>query len=140
MQIKFLLKHKDCDLGNQDPVGSPAEVSQTTLATIIANQIPFKAGRLRDCLYVWKTITSDPFILDAVTHCHIEFDWIPGACTSAIRPACFFSEIEQTIINSKVEKFLLKGIIRLHHMRMARSYLQFLQGLRKIGLTGLYLT
>ena len=54
------------DLGNQDPVGSPAEVSQTTLATIIANKVPFKAGGLRDCLYVWKTITSDPFILDAV--------------------------------------------------------------------------
>ena len=59
------------DLGNQDPVGSPAEVSQTILATIIANQIPFKAGGLRDCLHVWKTITSDPFILDAVTHWRI---------------------------------------------------------------------
>ncbi|CAH3155755.1 unnamed protein product [Porites lobata] len=74
------------DLGNQDPVGSPAEVSQTTLATIIANQVPFKAGGLRDCLHVWKTITSDPFILDTIrirpTHCHIEFDWEPGICTS----------------------------------------------------------
>ena len=40
------------DLGNQDTIGSPAEVSQTTLATIIANQIPFKAGGLRDCLHV----------------------------------------------------------------------------------------
>ena len=47
-------------------MGSPAEVSQTTLATIIANQVPFKAGGLRDCLHVWKTITSDPFILDTV--------------------------------------------------------------------------
>ena len=34
------------DLGNQDPVGSPAEVSQTTLATIIA--IKFLL-RLEDC-------------------------------------------------------------------------------------------
>ena len=95
-------------LGNQDPVGSPAEVSQTNFATtIIANQIPFKAGGLRDCLHVWKTITSDPFILDAVTHCHIEFDREPGICTSVARPFCSFTEIEQTIIDNEVEKFLL---------------------------------
>ena len=73
----------------------------------------FKAGGLRDCLHVWKTITSDPFILDAVTHCHIEFDWEPGICTSVTRPFCSFTEIEQTIIDNEVEKFLLKGIIRL---------------------------
>ena len=36
--------------GNQDPVGSPAEVSQTTLATIIANQIPL---RQEDCKTVF---------------------------------------------------------------------------------------
>lgn len=43
-------------------VGLPGEVSHTTLAFIIANQIPIKAGLLRDCLHVWKTITSDLFI------------------------------------------------------------------------------
>jgi len=36
--------------GNQDPVGSPADVSQTTLATIIANQIPL---RQEDCKTVF---------------------------------------------------------------------------------------
>ena len=101
------------DLGNQDPVGSPAEASQTTLAAIIANEIPFKAGGLRDGIHVWKTITSDPFILDAVTHCHIEFDWKPRICTSITRPFYSFTEIELTIIDNEVKKFLLKGIIRL---------------------------
>ena len=52
-------------------------------------------------------------MLDAVTHCHIEFDWEPGICTSVTRPFCSFTEIEQTIIDNEVEKFLLKGIIRL---------------------------
>ena len=66
-----------------------------------------------ETVFIWKTITSDPFILDAVTHCHIEFDWEPGICTSVTRPFCSFTEIEQTIIDNEVEKFLLKGIVRL---------------------------
>ena len=48
-----------------------------------------------------------------LTHCHIEFDWEPGICTSVTKPFCSFTEIEQTIIDNEVEKFLLKGIIRL---------------------------
>ena len=51
--------------------------------------------------------------MDAVSHCHIEFDWEPGICTSVTRPFCSFTEIEQTIIDNEVEKFLLKGIIKL---------------------------
>ena len=51
--------------------------------------------------------------MDAVTHCHIEFDWEPGICTSVTRPFCSFTETEQTIIDDEVEKFILKGIIRL---------------------------
>ena len=51
--------------------------------------------------------------MDAVTHCHIEFDREPGICTSVARPFCSFTEIEQTIIDNEVEKILLKGIIRL---------------------------
>ena len=62
---------------------------------------------------MWKTITSDPFILDAIAHCHIEFDWEPGVCTSVSRPSYSFTESEQSIIDNEVEKFLLKGIIRL---------------------------
>ena len=51
--------------------------------------------------------------MDAVTHCHIEFDWEPGICTSVTRPFCSFTEIEQSIIDNEVEKLLLKGIVRL---------------------------
>ena len=51
--------------------------------------------------------------MDSVTHCHIEFDWEPGICTSVARHFCSFAEIEQAIIDNEVEKFLLKGIVRL---------------------------
>ena len=98
---------------NKDSVGSSTKVSQSTIVSIIANQTPFKADGLQYFLHEWKKITSDPFILDAVTHCHIEFDWVPEALSGASRPYHSFTEAEQTIIDNEIEKFLLKGIIRL---------------------------
>ena len=61
---------------------------------------------------MWEKITSDPFILDAVTHCHIEFNFVPEPHFSATRPHSSFTEIEQAIIDNEIEKFLQKGIIR----------------------------
>ena len=72
-----------------------------------------KAGGLQYCLHEWKKITSDRFILDAVSHCHIEFDWVPETFSGATRPYHSFTEAEQTIIGNEIDKFLLKGIIRL---------------------------
>jgi len=62
---------------------------------------------------MWEKITSDPFILDAVTHCHIDYDFEPEPLFSATRPHSSFTEVEQTIIDYEIEKFLQKGIIRL---------------------------
>ena len=90
---------------NKDSVGSSTEVSQRSVVSIIANQTPFKAGGLQHFLHEWKKITSDPFILDAVTHCHIEFDWVPEACSGATRPYHSFTEAQQTIIDNEVEKW-----------------------------------
>ena len=61
-------------------------MGQVSVVSIIANQTPFKAGGLQYCLHEWKKITSDPFILDAVSHSHIEFDWVPEAFSGATRP------------------------------------------------------
>ena len=83
------------------------------MATIITNQTPFKAGGLQDSLHMWEKITSDPFIFDAVTHCHIEFDSEPEPLFSATRPHSSFTEVEQTVIDEEIEKFLQKGITRL---------------------------
>jgi len=69
---------------------------------------------------MWEKITSDPFILDAVTHCHLEFDFEPEPRFSATRPHSSFTEVEQTIIDDEIEKFLQEGIIRLLHLKMAR--------------------
>ena len=59
---------------NKDSVESSTEVSQSSVVSIIANQTPFKAGGVQRFPHEWKKITSDPFILGAVNHCHIKFD------------------------------------------------------------------
>ena len=51
--------------------------------------------------------------MDAVAHCHIEFDTVPGSFVNATRPHSSFTDAEQSIIDNEVEKFLQKGIIRL---------------------------
>ena len=61
-------------VSNKDSVGSSTKVGQVSVVSITANQTPFKAGGLQYCLREWKKITLDPFILDSVSHCHIEFD------------------------------------------------------------------
>ena len=88
-------------------------MGHVSVVSIIANQTPFKAGGLQYCLHEWKKITSDPFILDAVSHCHIEFVWVPEAFSGATRPYHSFAQAEQTIFGNEIDKFLLKGIIRL---------------------------
>ena len=88
------------------------------MATIIANQTPFKAEGLQDSLHMWEKNTSDPFILDAVTHCHVEFDFEPEP------------EVEQTIIDDEIEKFLQKGIIRLSSFEDGQMIHLFLHGPR----------
>ena len=95
---------------NKDSVGSSTEVSQSSVyISIIANQTPFRAGGL----HKWKKITSDHFILDAVTHCHVEFDRVPETLCGATRQYHSFTEDERAIIDNEIEKFILKGIIGL---------------------------
>ncbi|CAB4039512.1 Hypothetical predicted protein, partial [Paramuricea clavata] len=103
-------KHQD--ISQQRNLESPTQVSNDAIATLIANQPPFKAGGLKDCVHAWTAITSDPFILDAVTHCHLEFDSLPESNVSNTRPYFTFNETEQTVIDGEIEKFLQKGIIR----------------------------
>ena len=99
---------------NKDSVGSSTEVSQSSVyISIIANQTPFRAGGLQHFLHKWKKITSDHFILDAVTHCHVEFDRVPETLCGATRQYHSFTEDERAIIDNEIEKFILKGIIRL---------------------------
>ena len=61
---------------------------------------------------MWRKITSDPFILDAIAHCHIDFAGNPLAATNTCRPLCIFTDTEQGIIDNEIATFLEKGIIK----------------------------
>ncbi|CAB3991522.1 Hypothetical predicted protein [Paramuricea clavata] len=98
--------NKHQDISQQRKLESPTEVNNDAIATLIANQPPFKAGGLKDCVHAWTEITSDPFILDAVTHCHLEFDSLPESYVSNTRPYFTFNETEQTVVDGEIEKFL----------------------------------
>ncbi len=75
-------------------------------------RLPFTAGGIKDYLHEWTKITTDPIVLDAVTHCHIEFDYEPDPQINSTRPHDSFSSMEQQVIDNKIQKFLKKGIVR----------------------------
>ena len=64
-------------------------------------------------MHAWAEITSDPFILDAVTHCRIEFDVLPDSEINKTKPYFTFNMSEQLVIDAEIAKFLQKGIIKL---------------------------
>ena len=60
----------------------------------------------------WSRLTSDQFILDAISHCHIDFETEPyHNTTSMMRRQCNFAHAEQVIIDVEIDKLLKKGII-----------------------------
>lgn len=75
----------------------------------------FKAGQLQNYLAEWQKITSDPFILQCVTNCQIEFDYIlsPSSSMTCLHPEYKFSIQEQHAIDCEIGKFLDKQVVEL---------------------------
>ena len=78
---------------------------------MLDNQVSFKAGQLRFFAKEWETITSDPFILDTVSHCHVEFVELPSSALNTVQSEHNFSQTEREVIDGEIAKFLLQGII-----------------------------
>ena len=80
---------------------------------IIGPEVPFKAGQLQNCLEEWKKITSDSFVLQCITNCVLEFDYIPSPVNSvrSLHTEQKFSLVEQQAIDGEIETFLSKQII-----------------------------
>ena len=73
----------------------------------------FKAGCVKDHLDNWRSVTTDPVILDAIQHHHIEFE---AGCrpVQATKPKQIkFSSGEKEIISAEITKLLSKGVIEL---------------------------
>ena len=70
----------------------------------------FRAGQLREHVSAWESLTSDPFILDAIKHYHIEFkSEVPY---QAQEPRHIYSSLsDKEVIDGEISKLLLKGVI-----------------------------
>ena len=81
--------------------------------SIIRSGAPFKAGQLRNCLKEWQRITSDPFILQCVSNCELEFNYLPtpNCIPNSLHPESKFSLTEQEAIDAEINDFLVKQVI-----------------------------
>jgi len=75
--------------------------------------LKFKAGCVKDHTDNWRSVTTDPVILDAIKHHRIEFQ---GGCrpAQATKPRQItFSSEEKEIISAEITKLLSKGLTEL---------------------------
>ena len=76
--------------------------------------VNFSAGRLKDHVEGWKSLTSDPVILDAIKHYHIEFgEDLPFQICQPKQ--MHFSLSERAIIIEEIAKLLNKGVVEQTH-------------------------
>ena len=70
---------------------------------MLAKQIAFQAGRLRNFLTQWEGLTSDSVILQYVTGVHIEFKGDITPRQSSHRPR-IFNATERVIVQTEIDK------------------------------------
>ena len=73
----------------------------------------FKAGCVKDHIDNWRSVTTDPIILDSIKHHHIKFEggYWPAQATKPRQIT--FSSGEKEIISAEITKLLSKGVIEL---------------------------
>ena len=71
----------------------------------------FIAGNTLNCFAVWKTITHDSFILNAICGITIELEHFP--CQGFMPRQLHFSQDENDSINFELHLFMKKGVIQL---------------------------
>ena len=80
---------------------------------ILCNQYVFAGGQVCNFMSKWRELTSDPQILDIISHCHIDFGEIPTQkCWSAVTNLeDKFSDQEKATIDAQITEFLSKVIV-----------------------------
>lgn len=90
--------------------------TQQSLAILQVSQ-QFEAGQLHKFIREWRMITSDPFILVIVEHCHLDFDEDNTDHLFDEDIEYVFSEEEKGIICQEVEKLLSLKVIKVTHIQ-----------------------
>ena len=100
---------KDLTEPPADIVQTPDEVRHSPLICL-KGTAQFKAGRLKKFVHNWRKLTSNPFILDTVQHCHIEFGLGASCNRHTVKIQTFNSE-EDNIINAEISRLCAKGVL-----------------------------
>ena len=92
--------------------------------------LSFKAGCVKDHIDNWRSVTTDPVILDAIKPHHIAFE---GGCrpVQATKPKQItFSSGEKEIISPEKVNLLNKGVIELIFCGQKKKFLAHLKGIK----------
>ena len=121
--------HQQNPVETQARENYPTPIDKANLSQRVAN---FSAGGLQDYVEGWKSLTTDPVILDAIKHDHIEFgDVSPQVYQPKQMP---FSPSERDIITEEITKLLDKGVIEQIDCVQVTLSLPFLCVPRKMAL------
>ena len=86
------------------------ETNLDNLKLYLSQQVEsFQAGKIRTCYSMWQELTSDPEILDTVKGLNIDF--IANPWQGKVPSQKKFSLGESKIIESEINKLLVKGVI-----------------------------
>lgn len=84
---------------------------QDDIKTLITSQSPFAAGKTKYYISQWRRITTDPEILDYVSHCHIEF--IDEPCKYSRFGQQHFNVQQHACITMEVQKLVDLRVIEV---------------------------
>ena len=87
-----------------------------TIHLLLTNQSKFEGGQVRFHFEHWQDITSDPYVLQCVTNCHLELESEPSSYFNKSTTAQNFSLLEQQAIDNELRDFLSKRIIEYSHL------------------------
>ena len=83
-------------------------VNADLLSHLVLN---FKAGCIKDHIANWKSVTTDPVILDVVKHYHKEFEGGRWPVQATKPKQITFAPGDKVNINAEITKLLDKGVI-----------------------------
>ena len=83
-------------------------VNAELLSQLVLN---FRAGCVKEYITNWKAVTTDPVILDAIQHHHIEFERHCRPVQATQPRQIIFLSVDKDIINLEIAKLLTKGVI-----------------------------
>ena len=100
----------------RDSLQHPAPIAKVTfkasagLSFVADDTLMFRAGGTRSHLIQWRELTSDKFILQAVTGVALEFDEVPMQRSQP--QSLQFAKYEYDVIDKQIDEYLRSGIVQ----------------------------